>query len=365
MRQAVRAGIVKLKHIDRQKRANGRSYKYFRIGKGPRFEAPDLPEDHPEFLRAYADFLADSAKPTSRAAPGSIRAACELAMMSKRAKALSKSYRAMLRRHFDAISEPAGNGPVRGLRERHIRADLNRSENQLDRLKAWRFLVRAMIEDGKLDTDPAANIRVSTAGGDGHTPWTLRDIEAYRERWPVGTVPRAAMELLFWTGARLGDSVMIGPQKVRGGILTYRQSKTGEDAHCPWTCPLPTYARDMAPDRQMMLAAIAPLAGHLTFLAAHGRTRSAKGLGTLIRESAEAAGLTGLSAHGLRKARAIALAEAGATPHQIAAWTGHKTLKEIERYTKKADRRRAVMGPEQEQNIPNESGNHSQIGGKS
>jgi hypothetical protein len=31
------------------------------------------------------------------------------------------------------------------------------------------------------------------------------------------------------------------------------------------------------------------------------------------------------------------MAEAGCTPHEIAAITGHRTLKEVERYTKAAD----------------------------
>ncbi len=42
-------------------------------------------------------------------------------------------------------------------------------------------------------------------------------------------------------------------------------------------------------------------------------------------------------AHGLRKAAARRLAEAGATSKQIAAVTGHKTLSEIERYTRAAE----------------------------
>jgi integrase len=42
------------------------------------------------------------------------------------------------------------------------------------------------------------------------------------------------------------------------------------------------------------------------------------------------------SAHGLRKATAAALAEAGATAHEIAAITGHMSLEEIERYTRAA-----------------------------
>ena len=38
------------------------------------------------------------------------------------------------------------------------------------------------------------------------------------------------------------------------------------------------------------------------------------------------------------------LAEGGATASQIAAWTGHKTLAEVEHYTREYDRMKAVMG---------------------
>jgi integrase len=41
--------------------------------------------------------------------------------------------------------------------------------------------------------------------------------------------------------------------------------------------------------------------------------------------------------HGLGKAAARRLAEAGCTSKQIQAITGHKTLAEVERYTRKAD----------------------------
>jgi integrase len=46
------------------------------------------------------------------------------------------------------------------------------------------------------------------------------------------------------------------------------------------------------------------------------------------------------SAHGLRKAAARRLAEEGCSAHEIAAWTGHLTLKEVERYTRAADQAR-------------------------
>jgi integrase len=51
----------------------------------------------------------------------------------------------------------------------------------------------------------------------------------------------------------------------------------------------------------------------------------------------------GLSAHGLRKAMCRRLAEAGCTTNQIAAVSGHATLKEVGRHTKAADQRRMAI----------------------
>jgi integrase len=47
------------------------------------------------------------------------------------------------------------------------------------------------------------------------------------------------------------------------------------------------------------------------------------------------------TAHGLRKTRAVQLAEAGCTAHQIIAITGHRSLSEIHRcYTQAVQRRK-------------------------
>ena len=56
------------------------------------------------------------------------------------------------------------------------------------------------------------------------------------------------------------------------------------------------------------------------------------------REWCDAAGLPHCTSHGLRKACARRLAEAGATPRELMAVTGHKTLAEAQRYTEKVDR---------------------------
>ncbi|WP_249204563.1 tyrosine-type recombinase/integrase [Acetobacter thailandicus] len=46
------------------------------------------------------------------------------------------------------------------------------------------------------------------------------------------------------------------------------------------------------------------------------------------------------SPHGLRKTAGRRLAEAGCTPHQIAAILGHKTLAEVMRYTRSLNRKK-------------------------
>src|SRR5690606_40190262 len=46
----------------------------------------------------------------------------------------------------------------------------------------------------------------------------------------------------------------------------------------------------------------------------------------------------GYNAHGLRKAGARRLAEAGCTAHEIMSITGHQTIAEVDRYTRAANR---------------------------
>jgi integrase len=67
-----------------------------------------------------------------------------------------------------------------------------------------------------------------------------------------------------------------------------------------------------------------------------GKPFTEAGFGNWMRERCDEAGLPDCSSHGLRKAIARRMAEAGMSPHQIQAITGHTTLKEIERYTKAA-----------------------------
>ena len=63
-------------------------------------------------------------------------------------------------------------------------------------------------------------------------------------------------------------------------------------------------------------------------------------LSVMVKAAAKEAGLPPACVpHGLRKAMTRRLAEGGATAKQIASISGHKSLREIERYTDRADQR--------------------------
>lgn len=67
---------------------------------------------------------------------------------------------------------------------------------------------------------------------------------------------------------------------------------------------------------------------------------SSKGFSNYMAARIEGAGLPERCVtHGLRKAAARRLAEAGCSANEIASITGHTTLKEIERYTKAAEQK--------------------------
>jgi integrase len=142
---------------------------------------------------------------------------------------------------------------------------------------------------------------------------------------------RLAFELLLGTMAARSDMVRLGPQHVPAGILSFRRGKTGAPVDIP-----------ILPELRAALDAM-PRGDHLAFLVNdHGCPLTAAGFGNAFRDWCELAGVS-KRAHGLRKAGAARLAEAGATDFEIMSWGGWKTLSEVQRYTKEANRKRLAL----------------------
>lgn len=354
MRHRIWAGTVTLTNLKRVKGRDGVIRTYFQVKGQPLTRLPDAPLDSAEFLDAYAKAKAAIPAAVRGPAKGSLAALCDATMTSPAYRLKAHSTRLIMDRHIGAIRAKTLTALAADLRSRHISADLAALTPAVaqHRLKAWRLICKQGMAVGAMHEDPSLSItKPRLPPSEGHAPWTEAEVLAFRARWPIGTAARAMFEVLHWTGCRISDAVKIGPGMIdRAGVLTYRQQKTGQPAYVPWTCALPDYAAMMLPDRDMMHAALTATAGHMTFLPTKaGAPRSAKAISGDISSAARAAGVT-KTAHGLRKARAVALAEAGGSSHQIGAWTGHESLTEISHYTAAANRRRAVMGTEQAQN---------------
>lgn len=317
---------------------------------------PDLPETHPDFITAWAQAEAQKPNHAPPVAAGSLTRAIRALRASKRWSGLSASYKLQIRPNVDAIERDHGTLPVRALRPRHIEADLSKLDpNPANaRLKAWRLIMAQAQADGMISENPSLTVKKRLARTDGHATWTLDEVTRYRVRWPIGTAQRAAMELLCWTGARVSDACRLGRANIDAdGLLTFRQQKTGGMAYVPWTCVMPSWARPWEAERATMRDAVLAIAGFTFLETAQGRARSVKGLSNIISDAAVAAGIDGRSAHGLRKFRLTAIAEAGGSSQAIMSWGGHSSLSEAERYTRAANRRAMVLGEEQEQNAVN------------
>ena len=122
--------------------------------------------------------------------------------------------------------------------------------------------------------------------------------------------------------------IRMGAQHIRNGALYVKQEKTGTELIIP-----------LHPSLAAIIAA-APR-DHLTFVTTRlGGPFQGSAFSRWFRERCDEARLPHCSAHGLRKAAARRLAEAGCTAHEIGAITGHASLTELVRYTRAADQRR-------------------------
>jgi|SRR5215831_18999854 len=315
--------------------ARGRRFYYFRKPGLARVRLPGIPGSD-EFMAAYQAALAESPRieiGASRTVAGTLNALIVAYYASAEfTHVLSPATQKYRRNIIERFRAPRGDRPVKLVEQRHVVAILEHIKKPHARkswLKAIRGLMKYAVQVGMIASDPTRDIKLAKLPkSDGHKTWGEPQIEAFRTKHPLGTRPRLALELLLNTVQRRGDVVRMGRQHVRDGKLEVKQRKTGVALTLP---VLPELAE----------AIVATPSEHLTFLVTgHGKPFSDAGFGNWFRECCDEAGLKGYSAHGLRKAGCVRLAEAGCSANVIAAWSGHLTLGEVARYTRAADQKR-------------------------
>jgi integrase len=266
----------------------------------------------PEFMAAYEEALAGRPAQvgSERVKPGTIRALAVSYYNSVAFRSMKPITQSVYRniidrfcREKDKDGREHGDKRAATLQREHIvklmaaRADKPDSANGLR--KALRAMMKHAVEIGLRADDPTRDVRALRPRSKlGFHRWTEAEIAQFEARHPIGTKPRLALALGLYTGQARQDVVAIGPQHVRDEVLNWVRGKTERT------------------------------------------TGTVAGFGNWFREQCDMANLHHCSFHGLRKAASVRLAEAGCTPHEIAAITGHASLKEIVRYTSTVDRKR-------------------------
>lgn len=327
--------LAKWKHVHRDVDRYGRVRYYFRIRGQAKIRLPDDIESE-AFALAY--FAARNGEryvepAPMRPRPGTFGHIARAYLLSPAFRDLSPLTRRPRERLLDDLCSRIGQLPAvidptvirRAIKDRPFAAGK-------ELLSALRAVYRHALDEGLVASDPTAGVRRKRSVSEGHRTWTAEDCAAYEQRWPLGTQARTAYAIGLYTAQRISDAVRIGRPHERDGRLRFTQAKNA--ARRPVTIDIPI----VAPLRQ---ALDAWQGAGLTWLeTAAGRPyASGKGLQNKFRVWCQEAGVhPGCAFHGLRKAAAARMAEAGCTPHQIMAVLGHATHQQAATYTARADR---------------------------
>ena len=294
-----------------------------------------------DFMRQYAAAL-DSTKAQVKAQdenigvvrtrPDSFNALVVSYYRSPEFRGLKLSTQQARRNVIERFRAVHGDKPLKGLQRAHVRdiigakAKTPEAANHL--LKVLRIMLGYAVDMEMINSNPAIGVKKYKSQGEGHHSWSVAEVAQFETRHTVGTRARLALALGLYTAQRKGDVIKMGWQHVSNDVIAVRQEKTGTVLMIP-----------LHPELKSALASVPRT--NMTFLVTErGAPFTSAGFGNWFRDQCNAVGLRHCSFHGLRKAAATRLANAGCSTDQVKAITGHRSLGEVARYTRAADQQR-------------------------
>lgn len=245
-----------------------------------------------------------------------------------------------------------GTKRVATLRAEHIEAMIAKkaeSPTMANRLlKLLRRLLRFAIKKRLISVDPSIGVEPYAENRDGFHTWTDEEIARFEDYHGLGSKAVLAERLILCTGAAREDVIRLGWQSVRNDRIAYRRLKTGGDVDLPILDDL--------------FAVLDPLPRDRLLFITHTGSRPYKpaSFGNWFHDQCVAAGIPHCAPHGLRKAGATRLANAGGTEFEVMTFLGHSTPDEARTYVKKANRQKLgdsgmqkVERAKREQNLSN------------
>lgn len=327
----------KLPYVNRHVNRHGAVYWFFRARHGQRIRLYGE-YGSKEWLDCYNAALAGIAKPVPPATKASRGTLRWLVDNWKRSSDWAQSKPATQKQRDNIllhVLKKSGDRAVEDITTSDIRA--GRENRQAtphaanNFLKTLRALFRWAKEAQLVDADPTREVKLFKVKGEGFKPWTMEDIVAYRNRWPLGTRERLALELLINTGLRRSDLVRVGRQHVRDQIIYIRAGKNQVELYIP-----------ILPRLSEAIAA-GPI-GEMSYLASqYGRPLTPESFTNVFKGWCREAGVQGKSAHGVRKLAATNLANAGGSEQELQALFGWTTNTMSAIYTREANRKKQAL----------------------
>jgi integrase len=323
---------IRLRYVQEYRDRLGKIRRYFRRPGFKRVTLPGTPGS-PEFMAAYESALVDERLPIGRRhSDGTIGDLVAAFYRSSFFENLKPQSQRVYRLVLDKFSQEDGHRLVRDMPTRvamNIIEKIGERKPAMANLTAsvMRRLFAYAVKKEMRSDNPFAGLEAYKLGT--HHTWSEAEIAAYEAEWSIGKRERLALDLLLYTGQRVGDVAAMRRSDLRDGAIHIRQQKTGAELVIP-----------LHPKLLRSIKAC-PASGLTLIGSPHGRPMTAKALSALVTRAAHAAGLPKKCVpHGRRKGAMRRLAECGSTSKEIAAMSGHRSLKEIERYTAAADQAR-------------------------
>ena len=309
----------------------GRRRRYFRR-KGFKGGALPGPVGSPEFMEAYQAFQGGRPAPAVKgeARPGTFGHLIASYYQTTAFSNLKPSSKQLYRYALEPLKEKHGHQPLATVTRANMIAIIEkigaRAPGMANLTRAvLQKMLKGAFDRNQIAENPLAR-KVDTYKVGTHHTWTDAELLQFEARWPLGTRQRLAYALLFYTDQRSGDVVRMSRADIRAGRIKVVQEKTGAELEI-----------DIHPDLRIAIKAYS--AKGLSLIGDdRGRPIKRPAFSHMMRSAISEAGLPAkCKPHGLRKAALRVMSENGATGKQMMAVSGHKTTKELDRYTAAAD----------------------------
>jgi integrase len=208
----------------------------------------------------------------------------------------------------DAIASTRGNGAATGF------------------LRTASTLFGWAVDREWISHSPAS--RLKPLPGGHLQAWTWAEAEHAMHHLPEHL--RRVVAMAAYTGQRRGDLIVLPWSAYDGQAFRLTQQKTGVRLRVPVH---PELQAELDEWRKSPVSTI-------ILTNQSGRPWVGQHLSHMLPIALQRIGLPPLGVHGLRKLAAARLADAGCSPHEIQAITGHKTLAMVSLYTESADQER-------------------------